>query len=247
MFQGHAGIQLTAMTSSLRIDLESKESDSAFLHVFHSRPVNVCVGYEQKQPVSCRRKYVHSLLGIPLTIGDAMKQVLDWLAANHDSLRRNLADLVAVPSISTDGHHQEEIEQAAALTCEHMHRAGLQNVEILRSGGSNPYAYAEWLGAPGKPTVFLYAHHDVQPVNFVEQWQSDPWRMTARDGRLFGRGTADDKGAITAQLGAVAAFLKTRGSLPINVKMLVEGEEEASSSHPEDFLIQEHKRRFNLT
>jgi acetylornithine deacetylase/succinyl-diaminopimelate desuccinylase-like protein len=123
-----------------------------------------------------------------------------------------------------------------------MRRAGLHNVEILRCGNSNPYAYGEWLGAPGKPTVFLYAHHDVQPINFVEQWQSDPWTLTPRDGRLFARGAADDKGAITAQLGPIAAFLQTRSSLPVNVKMLVEGEEEIGSSNLQGFFEQYKER-----
>ena len=168
---------------------------------------------------------------------------LDWLQNNHDRLVADLADLVAIPSISTDGEHQKEIEQTAELTCEQMRRAGLQNVEVLRTGDSNPYAYGEWLGAPGKPTVFLYAHHDVQPVNDVaREWQSDPWTLTRRDGRLFGRGAADDKGAITAQLGAIAAFLKTQGSLPVNVKMLVEGEEEVGSTNLLGF-FEEHKER----
>src|SRR5437763_3368521 len=153
--------------------------------------------------------------------------VLGWLEGNHARLVRDLAGLVAIPSISTDGEHQKEVGQSAELTCEQMRRAGLQNVAVLRTGASNPYAYGEWLGAPGKPTVFLYAHHDVQPVNDVGEvkWQSDPWTLTARDGRLFGRGSADDKGAITAQLGAIMAYLKTKGSLPVNVKVLVEGEE----------------------
>jgi acetylornithine deacetylase/succinyl-diaminopimelate desuccinylase-like protein len=158
-----------------------------------------------------------------------MTAVQDWLQKNHGALVRDLADLVAIPSISTDGEHQKEIDKTAALTCEQMRQAGLQNVAVLRSGNSNPYAYGEWLGAPGKPTVFLYAHHDVQPINFAEQWLSDPWKLAARDGRLFGRGAADDKGAITAELGAIAAYLKTQGSLPVNVKMLVEGEEEVGS------------------
>jgi acetylornithine deacetylase/succinyl-diaminopimelate desuccinylase-like protein len=171
-----------------------------------------------------------------------MKDVLGWLTANREALVRDLADLVAIPSISTDGEHQKEVEQSAALTCEQMRQAGLHNVEILRTTGSNPYAYGEWLGAPGKPTVFLYAHHDVQPINFVEDWQSPPWELTPRAGRLYGRGSADDKGAITAQLGAVAAFLRTRRELPINVKMLVEGEEEIGSSNLLGF-FKEHKKR----
>src|SRR5262249_32841989 len=106
--------------------------------------------------------------------------VLDWLSKNHANLVNDLARHVASQSISTDFEHQKEIEQTAALTCEQMRAAGLQKVEILRTAGSNPYAYGEWLGAPGKPTVFLYAHHDVQPVNDVgdAKWASDPWKLT---------------------------------------------------------------------
>jgi acetylornithine deacetylase/succinyl-diaminopimelate desuccinylase-like protein len=168
--------------------------------------------------------------------------VLDWLANNHPQLVGDLAQQVAIPSISTDGEHQKEIDQTAALTCEQMRAAGLHNVAVLKTANSNPYAYGEWLGAPGRPTVFLYAHHDVQPINYVEDWKSPAWTLTPRDGRLFGRGAADDKGAITAELGAVAAFLKTHGSLPVNVKVLVEGEEEIGSSNLMGF-FQEHKER----
>jgi acetylornithine deacetylase/succinyl-diaminopimelate desuccinylase-like protein len=171
-----------------------------------------------------------------------MKDVQDWLKQNHQALVNDLANLVAVPSISTDGEHQSEIEKTASLVTEQMRQAGLENVEILRSGNSNPFAYGEWLGAPGKPTVFLYAHHDVQPINFVEEWKSEPWKLTPRKGRLYGRGAADDKGAITAQLGPIAAFLKTRGRLPVNVKMLVEGEEEIGSSNLNAFFKQYRDR-----
>lgn len=171
-----------------------------------------------------------------------MKEIQDWLKKNHQTLVGDLANLVAVPSISTDGEHQTEIEKSASLVAEQMRQAGLTEVEILRCGNSNPFAYGEWLGAPGKPTVFLYAHHDVQPTNFLEEWKSDPWKLTARKGRLYGRGAADDKGAVTAELGAVAAFLKTRGSLPVNVKMLVEGEEEIGSSNLNAFFRQYRDR-----
>ncbi len=171
-----------------------------------------------------------------------MKAALEYLSQNHDALLKDLAELVAIPSISTDGEHQKEIDQSAALTCEQMRRAGLQNVDILRSGDANPYAYGEWLGAPGKPTVFLYAHHDVQPINFEHEWRSPPWTLTPRDGRLFGRGAADDKGAITTQLGAIAAYLKTAGTLPVNVKMLVEGEEEIGSRNLQGF-FEKHRDR----
>jgi cysteinylglycine-S-conjugate dipeptidase len=171
-----------------------------------------------------------------------MKKIIDWLTTNEATLVGDLAKLVAIQSVSTDGEHQRELDQSAELTCELMRQAGLNNVGILRSGGSNPYAYGEWLGAPGKPTVFLYAHHDVQPVNFTADWLSDPWTLTEREDRLYGRGAADDKGAIVVQLGAVAAYLKTVGSLPVNVKVLVEGEEEVGSKNLDAF-FHEHKER----
>lgn len=169
-----------------------------------------------------------------------MKKSLEWLADNDANLVGDLARLVAIKSISTDGEHQAEIQQSAELTCELMRNAGLQNVAVLKSGEANPYAYGEWLGAPGKPTVFLYSHHDVQPVNFAADWQSDPWTLTERAGRLYGRGAADDKGAIVVQLGAIASYLKTTGALPLNVKMLCEGEEEVGSRNLQGF-FQEHK------
>src|SRR5262249_54206411 len=171
---------------------------------------------------------------------------LGWLKDNYGSLVNELKALVRVQSVSTDGEHQKEIADCAALTCEQMKRAGLQNVEVLRTGKSNPYAYGEWLGAPGKPTVFLYAHHDVQPVHQKDveegRWKSPPWELTPRDGRLVGRGSAADKGAITAQLAAVSAFLKTQRRLPVNVKVLVEGEEEVGSSNLMGF-FEQHKKR----
>jgi len=160
-----------------------------------------------------------------------MQAALDWLTRNHEGIVHGLADLVAIPSISTDGEHHAEIDRTANLTATQMRDAGLHNVDVLRVGHSLPYAYGEWLEAPGKPTVFLYAHHDVQPINYLEHWNSDPWKLTRRDGRLFARGAADDKGAISAMLGAIAAYRKTSNQLPINIKMLVEGEEEVGSKN----------------
>ena len=159
-----------------------------------------------------------------------MTEPLDWLTQHHEDVVRGLAELVAIPSISTDGEHDHEIGRTAQTVCDQMREAGLHHVETLKVGNSLPYAYGEWLEAgPTKPTVFLYAHHDVQPVNFVEQWKSDPWKLTRRDGRLYGRGSADDKAAISAFLGAISAYRKTSNQLPCNVKMVVEGEEEIGS------------------
>lgn len=171
-----------------------------------------------------------------------MERALDWLSKNHEEIVQGLAALVGIQSISTDGEHLAEIDRTAKLTCDLMRQAGLHNVEVLKVGQSLPYAYGEWLEAPGKPTVFLYAHHDVQPINYVEQWQSDPWKLTRRDGRLFARGAADDKGAISAFLGAIAAYRKTGNALPVNIKMVVEGEEEVGSKNLLKF-FEVHKER----
>jgi acetylornithine deacetylase/succinyl-diaminopimelate desuccinylase-like protein len=161
-----------------------------------------------------------------------MQPALDWLEKHHEDIVRGLADLVAIPSISTDGEHDHEIGRSAQLTAEQMRDAGLHNVEVIKVGNSLPYVYGEWLEAgPTKPTVFLYAHHDVQPVNFVEQWKSEPWKLTRRDGRLYGRGSADDKAAISAFLGAISSYRKTEDALPCNIKMVVEGEEEIGSKN----------------
>jgi acetylornithine deacetylase/succinyl-diaminopimelate desuccinylase-like protein len=161
-----------------------------------------------------------------------MQSAIDWLQQNYDRLTADLTELVAIQNISTDGQHAAELDQCADLVARQMRNAGLNNVEILRYEDSYPYVYGEWLGAPGKPTVFLYAHHDIQPVaGFEDQWKSPPFQLTRRDGRLYGRGAADDKAAITAQLGSLEAILKTTGKLPVNVKMLVEGEEEVGSKN----------------
>ena len=171
-----------------------------------------------------------------------LKNAEAWIDNNHASLISDLRDLVKIPSISTDGEHQKEIELSAEAVCQQMKKAGLNNVEILRTGDSNPFAYGEWLGAPNQPTLFLYSHHDVQPINYEHLWLSPPWELTAREGRLFGRGAADDKGASVAQLAAIASWLKTAGKLPVNVKMLVEGEEEVGSKNLVKFFSENRSR-----
>ena len=171
-----------------------------------------------------------------------LKNAEAWIDNNQASLISDLSDLVKIPSISTDGEHQKEIELSAEAVCQQMKKAGLNNVEILRTGDSNPFAYGEWLGAPNQPTLFLYSHHDVQPINYEHLWLSPPWELTARDGRLFGRGAADDKGASVAQLAAIASWLKTAGKIPVNIKMLVEGEEEVGSKNLVKFFSENRSR-----
>lgn len=171
-----------------------------------------------------------------------MAPVLAWLSQMQQQHLTDLKDLISIPSVSTDQRHQGEVQRGARLICRLMRRAGLKNVGLLRVDESNPYAYGEWLAAPGAPTLFLYAHQDVQPAGAEHEWRSSPWQLTRRGGRIYGRGVADDKGAIGAQLAAVAAFLKTRGSLPVNIKMLVESEEEIGSPNLQRFFEQHHEQ-----
>lgn len=170
-----------------------------------------------------------------------MHDVIQHLKDNYEHFVDLLRQQVAIPSVSVDGAHAAELEESARLVAEHMRQAGLEGVEILRYRDSYPYVYGEWCHAPGKPTVFLYSHHDVQPCN-TGGWESDPWVLTRRNGRLYGRGAADDKGGTVAQLASIQAWLRTHGSLPVNVKMLVEGEEEIGSKNLQGF-FQEHKNR----
>jgi acetylornithine deacetylase/succinyl-diaminopimelate desuccinylase-like protein len=171
-----------------------------------------------------------------------LASALAWLKANHSEIFRGFAELVEVPSISTDGKHQTDVGRCADLTCHQMRRAGLENVSSLQVGQSNPYSYGEWLGSPGSPTLFLYAHQDVQPADPKDGWTSSPWKLASRNGRFYGRGTADDKGAIVAQLAVVSAYLKSAGTLPVNVKMLVESEEEIGSPNLTAFFKKHQKR-----
>ncbi len=171
-----------------------------------------------------------------------MDGAIRWLESHFPDLQKNLAELVAIQSVSTDGAHQKEIDGSADLVSRFMTKAGLQNVEILSGDGFNPYVYGEWLGAPGKPTVLLYSHHDVQPPGPAEKWDSPPWDLTRRDGRLYARGSVDDKGGVVAHLGAIADCLQGEGSLPVNVKVIVEGEEEIGSKNLLGFFEQYRDR-----
>jgi acetylornithine deacetylase/succinyl-diaminopimelate desuccinylase-like protein len=164
-----------------------------------------------------------------------MKTVLKQIAKIHKEIVNDLASLVAIPSVSTDGKHGRELDRSATKVSSLLRKSGLENVKILRIGKSNPFVYGDWLHAPGAPTIFLYSHHDVQPAAATNEWKSSPWTLTRRKRRLYGRGAADDKGAIVAQAGAVAAFLKSSGKLPVNIKMLVEGEEEIGSPNLQAF------------
>ncbi len=148
----------------------------------------------------------------------------------------DLMDLVRIGGISAEPPPNPVLQESAEAVVRLMARAGLHGARVLELDGAHPYAYAEWLGAPGAPTLLLYGHHDVQPVGREEKWVTPPFEPDVRDGRLYGRGAVDDKAGVMMHIAACAAYLDTAGALPVNVKFIVEGEEEVGSGNLERFL-----------
>jgi len=161
-------------------------------------------------------------------------------AARDDraAAQRELEALVRIPSISASDEHRGDVDVCATAVADRMRESGLEAVRELRVDGGLPYVVGEWTHQPDAPTVLLYAHHDVQPAGYLDRWSSDPFEPREANGRLYGRGTADDKAGVVAHLAAVRAWLQTAGSLPCNVKVLVEGEEEIGSPGLAAFLDQ---------
>ena len=165
--------------------------------------------------------------------------VLARLGANHDRILAKLVEFASIPSVSTDPAHAADIDQAARWVAAEVAAAGPFAVRMVPTAG-NPVVYAEWLGAPGKPTVLVYGHYDVQPPDPLEKWTSPPWTPSLRNGRLYGRGVSDDKGPMLIPIAVAQAFFAAAGSPPVNLKFLFEGEEEIGSRHLEAF-VQEHR------
>ncbi len=165
-----------------------------------------------------------------------LRSPLRWCDARRKTFVDDLSRLARIPSCSFPGHPPAEVERSAKAVAAYLKRCGLRQVQILRLPGVHPYVYGERLGLPGAPTLLLYAHHDVQPVGRLNLWKSPPYVPTLRAGRLWGRGTADDKAGIVVHGAAISAWLATAGKLPLNVKVLIEGEEEIGSENLERFL-----------
>ena len=168
---------------------------------------------------------------------EGLEDVAATLVEQLGETRAWLEELVRIPSISDLPDHAGDCRRSAEMTADLLREAGLEDVRLLEVSEAHPYVTGSWLGAgPNAPTVLLYAHHDVQPTANPERWSSPPFEPTERDGRLYGRGTADDKAGILAHVAAIRAWATARGELPCNVKVIVEGEEEVGSPHLGEFL-----------
>lgn len=155
--------------------------------------------------------------------------------ARHEPILAQFLDFLRIPSVSTDPEHGADLRAAANWVADRLREAGPLAVEILETGG-HPVVYAEWLGAPGRPTVLIYGHYDVQPPDPLAEWRSPPFSPEIRDGRIYARGVSDDKGPMFIPIKTAEAFFATGGRLPINVKFLLEGEEEIGSPHLAEFV-----------
>jgi acetylornithine deacetylase/succinyl-diaminopimelate desuccinylase-like protein len=168
----------------------------------------------------------------------ALPRVLAHLETRRGEILQALIAFASIPSVSTDPAHRADIEAAARWAADHLGAAGPMRVRIMRTAG-NPVVYGEWLGAPGKCTVLVYGHYDVQPPAPLDKWISPPFVPTLRDGRLYARGVSDDKGPMLIPIKVAESFSSVAGRLPVNVKFMLEGEEEIGSPSLDAF-IREH-------
>ncbi|TMQ61816.1 MAG: dipeptidase [Candidatus Eisenbacteria bacterium] len=164
-----------------------------------------------------------------------MDRLTECLEQDRERYLDDLKAVLRIPSVSAQPDHKDDVARCARHVAEHLKSLGMTRAEVVPTAG-HPVVHAEWLGAPGKPTVLLYGHYDVQPPEPLELWKSGPFEPVVRDGKLYARGACDDKGQVYMHLGAIAAHMKTSGKLPINVKLVIEGEEEVGSDHLEAFL-----------
>jgi acetylornithine deacetylase/succinyl-diaminopimelate desuccinylase-like protein len=176
----------------------------------------------------------------------APRAVIDCIDQQFDATVARLIDFARIPGVSAAGFDPREVERSAECTAEILRETGLDDVEVLKLPGAHPYVVAQKEGpGAGAPTALIYAHHDVQPPGRLEHWETPAFEPTVReDGRLYGRGVVDDKAGLLLHAAAIGAWLETAGALPINVKLIVEGEEETGSAHLAEFL-RLHRDRFD--
>ncbi|MBW7456320.1 dipeptidase, partial [Paenibacillus sepulcri] len=146
-----------------------------------------------------------------------------------------LKEWISIPSISALSEHKEDVNRAASWLSDTLKRAGLDNVEIHQTKG-HPILYADHLHAPGRPTVLVYGHYDVQPVDPLHLWETPPFEPDIRDNKLYARGATDDKGQLFLHIKAIEALIQSEEPLPVNIKLIIEGEEEVTSTNLHPFI-----------
>lgn len=166
-----------------------------------------------------------------------------YIDDHRDAHLQELCEFLRIPSVSTKTERKPDMERAAKWVADKLRSVGMSKVEIIPTKG-HALVYGESLGAPGKPTVLFYGHYDVQPAEPLDLWTSPAFEPTVRSGNLFGRGTADDKGQVHIHLAAFESLVKSTGKLPVNIKVLIEGEEEVGSANLWDF-VQQNKSRLH--
>ncbi|MFC2103237.1 dipeptidase [Bacteroidota bacterium] len=164
-----------------------------------------------------------------------MTNVVDYINSNKNRYIRELTEFLRIPSISTLEENKKDMMKGAEFVSSKLRDAGMNKVSVIKTDG-HPLVYAEWLEAPGKPTIVIYGHYDVQPIDPIELWETAPFDPTIRNGKIYARGATDDKGQMYTHIKSVEAFLKTKGALPINVKFIIEGEEEIGSTSLSKFV-----------
>jgi len=166
------------------------------------------------------------------------ESALAYFNAHATEYLNDLMDLVRIPSISFPGFDHTSVTRCADAVAELLRKTGLADVCILRADKGHPAVFGQWTNAPGKPTILLYAHHDVQPTGKDELWTTPPFAPAIRNERLYGRGSSDDKAGVMMHAAALGSYLRSAGTLPINVKVLIEGEEEVGSPSLTELLKQ---------
>lgn len=170
-----------------------------------------------------------------------MSAVIKYLKRNQKKHLNQLLELLAIPSISTDETKTAAMATAANWMRERLGAAGCTKAEVHDTPG-HPIVYGEWLGAEGRPTILVYGHYDVQPVDPLELWKIPPFDPTVRKGKIFARGASDDKGQLITHVNALGAYMAATGECPVNIKFLIEGEEEIGSPNLETFIKQNRAR-----
>jgi succinyl-diaminopimelate desuccinylase len=169
-----------------------------------------------------------------------MAELDDYLEANRDRHERELCELLRIPSVSAASAHRADVRQAAEWVADQFRRMKLV-VEVVKTDG-HPIVYAESPAVPGAPAVLVYGHYDVQPPDPLDEWKSPPFEPTMRDGNIYARGATDDKGQMLTHVKSAEAWIATAGRLPLQLKFLIEGEEEVGSTSLEKFIAENKKR-----